>query len=201
MLPQNNSYRKYSMTEETPTTTDDPGQWLSRSRVLVPREEVQAAVARLAAEINSHYGERPVLLLVVLTGAMIPAVWLAGRLEMPLQMDFVHVTRYRGATQGGDIQFRLPPRLGLAGQDVLVVEDIFDVGLTLQAIMRHCESEGARSVRSAVLVEKLHDRGTTGERPDFVGLTVGDEFIFGCGMDIHEHWRHLEEIRALEVAR
>lgn len=189
------------MSKETPTKPINPGEWLERSRVLVTRDEVQAAVAKLAAEINARYGERPLVLLVVLTGAMIPAVWLAARLRMPLQMDFVHVTRYRGATEGGDIQFRLPPRLDLAGQDVLVIEDIFDVGLTLQAIMRFCEAEGARSVRSAVLVEKIHDRGTTGERPDFVGFTVEDKFIFGCGMDIHEHWRHLEEIRALEEDR
>ena len=81
---------------------------------------------------------------------------------------------------------------------MLVVEDIFDVGLTLQAIIRHCEAEGARSVRSAVLVRKIHDRGTTGGKPDFVGLEVEDKYIFGCGMDIHEHWRHLDEIRALE---
>ena len=186
------------MNDRKTATSDDPGEWLRRSRVLVPRDEVQAAVARLAADINTHYGQRPLLMLVVLTGAMIPAVWLAAALRMPLRMDFVHVSRYRGATEGGDIQFRLPPRLPLAGQDVLVVEDIFDVGLTLQAIVRHCETEGAQSVRTAVLVEKNHDRGTTGERPDFVGLTVEDKFIFGCGMDIHEHWRHLDEIWALE---
>ena len=82
---------------------------------------------------------------------------------------------------------------------MLIVEDIYDVGPTLQSIVAYCQAQGARSVRSAVLVRKLHDRATTGELPEFIGMEVEDRYIFGCGMDIHEHWRHLDEIRALEV--
>ena len=187
------------MTEQPDERSADPRDWLRRSSVLASREDVEQALARMAQAVNEHYGEQPLTLLVVLTGAMLPAAWLAPRLRMPLRMDFVHVTRYDGATAGGDINFRIPPRLALTGEHVLIVEDIFDVGLTLQAISRYCEAQGARSVRSAVLVRKLHDRGTTGEQPDFIGLDVDDRYIFGCGMDIHEHWRHLDEIRALEA--
>lgn len=179
-------------------TERDPHEYLEHSIVLASRSEVQDAIARMASDINGHYGDRPVVLLIVMTGAVMPAVWLAARLQMPLRMDFVHATRYNGTTEGGEIAFRVPPRLNLAGQDVLVVEDIYDVGLTLKAIVRHCESLGARSVRSAVLVRKIHDRATTGALPEFIGLEVEDRYIFGCGMDVHEHWRHLDEIRALE---
>lgn len=185
------------MTEQPVERPADPEEWLHRSSVVASRQDVEQALARMAEAINAHYGNEPLTLLVVLTGAMLPAAWLAPRLHMPLRMDFVHVTRYDGATAGGDIRFRIPPRLDLAGEHVLIVEDIFDVGLTLQAIARYCAALGARSVRSAVLVRKLHDRGTTGDRPDFVGLEVDDRYIFGCGMDVHEHWRHLAEIRAL----
>lgn len=176
----------------------DPASLLKGSTVLATRQEVQNSLARMAAAINAHYGERPILLLVVMTGAMMPAAWLATRLRMPLVLDFIHATRYEGGTEGGEISFRVAPRFELAGQDVLVVEDIFDVGLTLQAITRYCREQGARSVHSAVLVRKIHERGTTGEVPDFIGLDVEDRYIFGCGMDVYEHWRHLEEIRALE---
>ena len=179
-------------------TDRDPREYLEHSTVLATRDEVDDAIARMAAQINTHYGDRPIVLLVVMTGALMPAAWLAARLDMPLRMDFIHVTRYDGATEGGEIEFRVPPRLELAGQDVLIVEDIYDVGLTLQHIVRYCEEEGARSVRSAVLVRKVHDRETTGEIPEFIGLEVEDRYIFGCGMDVHEHWRHLDEIRALE---
>lgn len=176
----------------------DPLELLANSTVVATRSEVNAAIERMAEEINAHYGGRPVLLLVVLTGAIMPAAWLAARLRMPLQMDFVHATRYDGRTEGGHIEFRVPPRLDLQGQHVLVVEDIFDVGLTLQSIVSYCRERGAASVASAVLVRKLHDRPTTGEMPEFIGMEVDDRYVFGCGMDVHEYWRQLDEIRALE---
>jgi hypoxanthine phosphoribosyltransferase len=176
----------------------DPAALLKCSSVVASREDVQAALARMATAINAHYGDRTIVLLVVLTGAMMPAVWLASRLRMPLLLDFIHATRYDGGTEGGELHFRVAPRLNLAGQDVLVVEDIFDVGLTLQSIVRYCSDQGARSVRSAVLVRKVHGRETTGAPPDFIGMDVADHYVFGCGMDAYEHWRHLDEIRALE---
>lgn len=181
-------------------TGQNPQDYLERSTVLATRSEVQAAIARMAGEINGFYGDQPLVLLIAMTGAMMPAAWLATHLQMPLRMDFIHATRYEGATEGGEITFRVPPRLDLKGQDVLVVEDIYDVGLTLQSIEGYCKSRGAHSVRSAVLVRKLHDRKTTGETPDFIGLDVADLYVFGCGMDICEHWRHLDEIRALEAS-
>ncbi len=175
----------------------DPKYYLENSEVLATRAEVRQAVVGMAAEINACYGESPVILLVVMTGALMPAAWLAAQLKMPIRMDFVHVTRYAGGTQGGEIRFRVAPRLDMEGQHVLIVEDIFDVGLTLQSIKEYCQSHGARSVRSAVLVRKAHDRETAGDQADFVGLVLGDRYLFGCGMDVHEHWRHLEEIHAL----
>ena len=125
----------------------NPQEILEHSTVVATRAEVQAAVERMADEINAHFRDRPVILLIVMTGAVMPAAWLAARLGMPLQMDFIHVTRYDGDTEGGELRFRVPPRIELKGQDVLIVEDIFDVGLTLQAIVRHCREQGAASVR------------------------------------------------------
>lgn len=179
-------------------TEPDPRDVLRHSTLLATREEVAAAIDHMAEEINAHYGQRPIILLMVMTGAVMPAAWLAAKLKMPLRMDFIHATRYTGQTEGGEIEFRVPPRLNLQGQDVLVVDDIYDIGLTLQMIARYCTSRGANSVRSAVLVRKLHGRETTGELPAFIGMEVEDRYIFGCGMDVYEHWRHLSEIRALE---
>jgi len=176
----------------------DPRKVLENSTVIANRQEVEAAVEQIAAEINAHYGDRSIILLVVMTGAIMPAAWIAARLEMPLQMDFIHATRYSGQTEGGEIEFRVPPRLNLQNQDVLIVDDIYDIGLTLQMIEHYCEARGARSVNSAVLIRKIHNRETTGELPAFIGMEVEDKYVFGCGMDVYEHWRHLDEIRALE---
>lgn len=176
----------------------DPMELLRRSTVLATREDVRAAVDRMAAEVNAWYGQTPIVMLIVMTGAVLPAAWLASRLEMPLMMDFVHATRYAGSTEGGEIEFRVPPRINLQGRDVLIVDDIYDIGLTLEMIEDYCHARHARSVNSAVLVRKLHDRPTTGRLPRFIGMDIEDKYIFGCGMDAYEHWRHLHEIRALE---
>ncbi len=176
----------------------NPMKLLEDSVLIADRQEVAAAVKRMAAAVNAYYEDRPIILVAVMTGAIMPAAWLATRLNMPLQLDFIHATRYAGQTEGGELDFRVPPRLNLQNHDVLIVDDIYDVGLTLQLIEKYCLSRGARSVNSAVLVRKIHQRETTGELPAFIGMEVEDKYVFGCGMDAYEYWRQLDEIRALE---
>lgn len=176
----------------------DPRDLLKNSRVLFNRDEVSAAVQKMADEINEYYADEPLVLLSVLTGAIIPAAWLATKLTMPMQMDFVHATRYRGGLYGAELEYRVPPRLDLEGKNVLIVDDIFDEGHTLAAIKGSVEQRKASSVKMAVLVRKIHDRGLSRDYVDFVGLDVPDVYVFGCGMDAYEEWRHLDEILVLE---
>jgi hypoxanthine phosphoribosyltransferase len=178
--------------------TPDPRALLENSRVLFNREEVSAAVQAMADEINEYYGDEPLILISVLTGAIIPAAWLITRLKMPIQMDFVHATRYRGGLYGAELEYRVPPRLDLEGKNVLIVDDIFDEGHTLAAIKGSVEKRKAASVKMAALVRKDHDRGLARDYVDFVGLDVPDVYVFGCGMDAYEEWRHLDEILVLE---
>ena len=168
------------------------------STVLADRHEVKAAVDRMSVAINKHYENREIILLVVMTGAVMPAAWLSARLKMPLQMDFVHATRYRGGLYGAELEYRVPPRLDLEGRHVLIVDDIFDEGHTLAAIKGSVEKRKAGSVKMASLVRKDHDRGLPRDYVDFVGLDVPDVYVFGCGMDAYEEWRHLDEILVLE---
>ena len=78
------------------SNTPDARILLENSRVLFNRAQVNVAVQKMADEINEFYGDEPVILVSVMTGAIIPAAWLATKLKMPIQMDFVHATRYRG---------------------------------------------------------------------------------------------------------
>ena len=142
------------------SNTPDPQTLLKNSRVLFSREEVSVAVQKMADEINEFYGDDPLILVSVLTGAIIPAAWLATRLKMPLQMDFVHATRYRGGLYGAELEYRVPPRLDLEDRDVLIIDDIFDEGNTLAAIKGSVEKRKARSVKMAALagIAYLHRR-------------------------------------------
>ena len=142
----------------------DPVKVLENSVLIANSQEVEAAIERMAVAINAHYEDQPIILLAVMTGAIMPTAWLATRLKMPLQMDFIHATRYAGQTEGGELDFRVPPRLNLQDHDVLIVDDIYDIGLTLQLIEKYCASRGARSVNSETTA--LLARWVAGRLPD-----------------------------------
>ena len=177
---------------------ENPQSLLDKSKVVFNREQVMEAIDKMADEINTFYGDESIIMIAVMTGAIIPAAWLVTRLKMPVQIDFVHATRYQSGLYGAELEYRVPPRLSLEGKKVLVVDDIFDEGDTLAAIKGSCEKRKAESVHMAVLVRKMHERGLSRDFADFVGLDVPDVYVFGCGMDAYEEWRHLDEILALE---
>ena len=131
---------------------------------------------------------------------MVPLVKIAERLRGDFLIDYCHLTRYLGNTSGGDIRWVQRPRADLRGQTVVLVDDIFDEGHTLAELRRHCLEDGALRVLSAVLVRKRHPRATADLAPDFVGLEVGDEYVFGCGMDYQGRWRHLDAIYGIPAS-
>ena len=158
--------------------------------------QVDAAFDRMATEIGAAIGGSDPVLLAILMGGMYPVVQLAKRLDFPYQLDSVHATRYRGRLSGGEVDWRSPPHLPLAGRVVLVIDDILDEGHTLARVMENCAWLGAARVLSAVLVRKLHGRETVG-RADWCGLEVDDRYVFGCGMDYKEYFRALPAIYAV----
>ncbi len=160
-------------------------------------EQVQAALQRMAASISAKIGDRDPILICVLTGAIIPMGHLLTYLDFPLQVDYLHATRYRGQTSGGELHWISRPLLPMAGRTVLVVDDILDEGLTLEAILKELRDQEAAEVYSAVLVQKQHDRRPLGINADFVGLEVEDRYVFGCGMDYHGYHRNLPGIYAV----
>ena len=166
------------------------------AELLFSPEQIAMALDRMAAAITVHLADRNPLALVVMNGAFIPAAGLLCRLDFPLRVGYLHATRYRGATQGGAINLICPPHPAVAGQVVLVVDDIFDEGDTLKAIVDEVRQQGAVAVHSAVLANKRHDRKVPGLTVDFVGLEIPDRYVFGCGMDYQEYCRQLPAIYA-----
>lgn len=157
---------------------------------------VQSAVQRLAQEMNAAYGDAMPLLLVVMNGGLLPAGWLLPQLDFLFEIDYVHATRYRGDTVGRELHWLAKPHRPLRDRDVILVDDILDEGITLREIAAYCVHEGARSVRSAVLVQKDLGRPAAFDA-DFVGLVVENRYVFGCGLDYKEHFRHLPALYAV----
>jgi hypoxanthine phosphoribosyltransferase len=171
---------------------------LLASEEIADARTVQASLDRLGREISDVLHDRFPLVLPVMGGAIVFAGQLLPRLDFPLEFDYLHVTRYRGKTQGGAIEWRVLPGKSVAGRTVLVIDDILDEGETLYAVRQKLVEMGAAKVHTAVLA----DKDIPSKKPiqaDFVGLKVPNRFVFGCGMDAYGLWRNLPEIRALKA--
>ena len=168
-----------------------------RADCLYSEEQVEAAIDELAASISEQLVDKNPIVLCIMNGGLILCGKLVTRLNFPLQIDSVHASRYRGATSGSNLHWKSYPNLNLAERTVLVVDDIFDEGATMEAIMDYCKQESATEVYSAVLVNKVHDRKVTEMKVDFVGLEVVDRYLFGCGMDYKGYLRNVAAIYAI----
>lgn len=168
---------------------------LINSEIIFSENEVQAAVSRMAQEINFAMAELHPLVLSVMGGAVVFTGQLLPRLNFPLDFDYIHVSRYGNNQQGGEMHWKVAPHENVRGRVVLVVDDILDEGETLNAVKERVMALGATSFHSAIFADKLNGK-TKPIKADFVGLEVPDRFVFGYGMDIHGAWRNLPAIYA-----
>lgn len=178
------------------TTAREAREVMRTADCLFDQKAVDEAIRRMASQVDDLLDGRETVALCVMTGAVVVAGKLLPLLKTPLLLDYVHATRYRGETSGGDIAWEREHKVPLAGRCALVIDDILDEGNTLEAIVRRCVEAGAARVVTAVLVEKLHDRGC-GFTADVVGLTVPDRYVFGSGMDYKDWLRNAPGIFAV----
>ena len=176
---------------------NEADQAFKQAECLYTDEQVQTAIERMSLEITRKLSKSNPLVLCVMTGALIPAGHLLTRLNFPLQLDYIHATRYRGGTRGGVLNWLVKPSYPLQGRDVLIIDDIFDEGITLNEIVEFCSSEGASDIYTAVLVNKLHNRKVN-MKVDFIGLETEDKYLFGYGMDYHNYLRNAPGIYAVK---
>lgn len=174
---------------------------LANADVVHDRAAIERVIVTMAGAIRNDYdGDVPVYL-TVMHGALPFAGQLAlelGARGLDLEFDYLHATRYRGATSGGELAWKHRPATPLRGRRVLLVDDIVDEGHTLAAVREWCLGEGAREVRIAALAVKRHDRCVAGLCADYAGLEVPDRYVFGYGMDYYEQGRNLPAIYALK---
>lgn len=168
---------------------------LREAELIHSAQVVSQTVQRLAADITQVLSHQQPLVLCVMGGAVVFTGQLLPLLRFPLDFDYLHLTRYDKALNGGEIHWQVEPREQLQDRIVLVLDDILDEGITLDAIRDKVLERGAKAFYSAVLAEK-----ETGQsKPccaDFVGLSVPNRYVFGFGMDIQGAWRNLPAIYA-----
>src|SRR3990167_672083 len=163
----------------------------AKSTCLYSKVEVEAALDRMAGEICQLLSHSNPIFLCVVVGGIVPLGNLLPRLDFPLEVDYLHASRYCGDLRGKELQWKAKPSSQLKGRTVVVVDDILEGGITLKAIIRYCEEEQAAAVYSAVLVDKCEARVAGGlVKADFTGLTAGNPYLFGYGMDYKGYLRN-----------
>ncbi len=163
-------------------------------RTLYTREAIAARVSELGQRLSADYAERSPILVSVLKGSFVFAADLARETALPLRIEFLGVQSYgSGTVSTGAVQITQDLTHPIEGQDILIVEDIVDTGLTLAYILSLLKARGARSLKVCSLLDKPSRRRV--EVPvDYVGFTIGDVFIVGYGLDCAEQYRNLPSL-------
>ena len=173
---------------------------VANADVIHDRGTLEQAIDRMAVGIADDYAGSVPVYLTIMHGGMPFAAQLAfalGERGLDLEFDYLHATRYRGETSGGELVWKHRPATPLQGRRVLLVDDILDEGHTMASIVAWCREQGASDVRIAALAVKVHGRCVPGVCADYAGVEVPDRYVFGYGMDFHEQGRNLPAIYAL----
>ncbi|MEX2149456.1 MAG: hypoxanthine-guanine phosphoribosyltransferase [Steroidobacteraceae bacterium] len=172
---------------------------LPQSDEIVGSAGVQAALDRMAAEIEVRLKGQNPLVVTVMNGGLIFAGQLLPRLGFALELSYVHVRRYGRDTAGGELVWIAGPHEPVTERIVLLLDDILDEGRTLATIKARLLEQGATEVLIAAFA--LKERGVPAAiEADFIGVRVPNRFVFGFGMDVAGAWRNLSSIRALRDA-
>lgn len=175
---------------------DNPKLLLEQAQLIHSAEAVEAAIFRLSQEVTQVLKDACPIVICVMGGGLIFSGQLLTKLKFPLEIDYLHASRYQNKIIGTSLVWHALPKSDLSGRTVLLLDDILDEGITLKAIQDKCLELGAEKVLSAVLVEKKLDH----VKPivaDFVGLEVPNQYVFGYGMDAYGWWRNLSAIYSL----
>jgi len=166
--------------------------------LLFTRDEIEAAVRKLAAEISRDYRDKHPILIAVLKGSFMFLADLIRLLDFPLEVEFIRLSSYgRGRETSGKIKLVQGVQSKIKGRHVLVVDDIIDTGLTTAFVLDYLKQKKPASLKLCTLTDKPARRKIP-INIDYRGLTVPNKFIVGYGLDWDERFRHLPDIYVTE---
>jgi len=167
-------------------------------KILISRDEIAKAVERLASEIERDYQGKQPLLIGVLKGAFVFMADLIRQLNLPVELEFVRLSSYGAARESsGSVRVIQGLKTPIKGRDVLVIEDIVDTGITISFLLDYLRKKKPASLRLCVLTDKP-SRHRVPVSIDYLGFTVPDKFVVGCGLDFDEKFRYLPGICVIE---
>lgn len=158
---------------------------------------LDTAIADIAQQITKDYRDKNPLLVCVLTGGLHFTALLSRYLDFPWELDYLNASRYGDQTTGNELEWFTYPKTSLVGRHVILLDDIFDEGITLETLHDYAINAAASSVTSAVMTSKNHSRKPVNYRPNYSGIDLPNRYVFGCGLDYKGYWRGLPDIYAL----
>jgi hypoxanthine phosphoribosyltransferase len=167
-------------------------------KILISRDEIAKAVAKLAWEIKRDYQGKQPLLIGILKGSFVFMADLIRRLDLPLEVEFIKLSSYGSARESsGKVRVVQGLQTRIKGRDILVVEDIVDTGVTTSFLLDYLKKKKPASLKISALTDKPSRRKVP-VSIDYLGFTVPNKFIVGYGIDCDEKFRNLPHIYALE---
>jgi hypoxanthine phosphoribosyltransferase len=164
--------------------------------VLVSSEDIQRRVGELGSQISAEYGDRPVVLVGVLKGSFMFMADLVRHITCPVRLEFIGTKSYNGSSSSGEVQLTKDLDKPIQGEDVLLVEDIVDTGLTLNYLQHMLAQRGPLSVRTVAFLDKPSRRKIK-VQADYVGFVIEDRFVVGYGLDFDQKYRNLRDVCVL----
>ncbi|WP_298864035.1 hypoxanthine phosphoribosyltransferase [uncultured Gimesia sp.] len=169
-------------------------------KVLIDQEQINSRVINLGRELAKEYEGRPLTIIGVLSGSLVLMADLIRAIDVPHQVGMIQASSYRGkTTTPGLLEVNLDYLPDITGRNVLLVDDIFDTGKTMQTVLAQIGELKPRSLKSAVLLWKV-EANEVDFTPDFHCFKIPDHFVVGYGLDYNNEYRHLPFIGYLEDA-
>lgn len=163
----------------------------ARAKCLYSYSDIDSALNKMAKIIHEDLQNENPVVLCVMVGGVILTGRLLTLLDFPLQVDYIHATRYGNNVVGSQLEWVVKPRCSLKNRTVLIMDDILDGGVTLASIVEYCQLQGATTVKTAVLVEKEVERTSDAlQKADYTAIKVENRYVFGYGMDYKGYLRN-----------
>lgn len=168
-------------------------------QILLSEETIRRRVEELGKLLTEEYAGKDPVVVGVLKGVVVFYSDMIRQIKVPCQMDFMWLSSYSGTNSTGELIVRRDVSVDIKDRHVLILEDIYDTGTSLDFTYRHLMSKGPASLKICTLLDKPERRkpGIT-LKPDYVGFTIPNEFVVGYGLDYNEHFRNLPYVGILK---
>lgn len=168
-------------------------------KILLTEEQIQARITELGEILSEDYKDKNPIVVGVMKGVVVFYADMIRKIKTPCQMDFMWISSYAGTESTGNMIVRRDVSSDIKGRHVLVLEDIFDTGNSLDYTVKHLLAKEPASVKVCTLLDKPERRNPNITlKPDYIGFTIPNEFVVGYGLDFNENYRNLPYVGILK---